>query len=77
MKFLKTIIQIYFFLVIQIILNYQQLDELRSNNKNLIISHWNEDPLMPRLKFSQKNIDKYKPYVAIVDHNFITTIHQF
>ena len=49
------------------------IDELRSNNKNLIISHWNEDPLMPGLKFSQKNIENIRPYVNIVDHNFITT----
>ena len=28
---------------------------------------------MPSLKFSQKNIDNIKPYVSIVDHNFITT----
>ncbi|MDA9618816.1 glycosyltransferase, partial [bacterium] len=49
------------------------IDELRSNNKNLIISHWNEDPLMTGLKFSQKNIENIKPYVKIVDHNFITT----
>ncbi|MBD1136604.1 glycosyltransferase [Pelagibacterales bacterium SAG-MED49] len=49
------------------------LDELRSINKNLIISHWNEDPLMPNLKFSKKNIENIKPYVSLVDHNFITT----
>jgi len=49
------------------------LDELRSINKNLIISHWNEDPLMSDLKFSKKNIDNIKPYVSLVDHNFITT----
>jgi len=49
------------------------IDELRSNNKNLIISHWNEDPLMTGLKFSKKNIENIKPYVEIVDHNFITS----
>ena len=49
------------------------IDEIRSINKNLIISHWNEDPLMPSLKFSQKNIENIKPYVPIVDHNFITS----
>ena len=49
------------------------IDELRSINKNLIISHWNEDPLMPSLKFSQKNIENIKPYVPIADHNFITS----
>ena len=49
------------------------LDELRSINKNIIISHWNEDPLMPDLIFSKKNIENIRPYVSIVDHNFITT----
>ena len=49
------------------------IDELRASNKNLIISQWNEDPLMPNLKFSKKNIENIKPYVSIVDHNFITT----
>ena len=49
------------------------IDELRSNNKNLIISHWNEDPLMQGLKFSQKNIENIRPYAEVVDHNFITT----
>ena len=49
------------------------LDELRAMNKNLVISHWNEDPLMPGLKFSDKNIQNIEPYVELVDHNFITT----
>ena len=49
------------------------IDELRSNNKNLIISHWNEDPFTTGLKFSKKNIENIKPYVKIVDHNFTTT----
>jgi glycosyltransferase involved in cell wall biosynthesis len=49
------------------------LDELRSINKNIIISQWNEDPLMPNLKFTKKNLENIKPYVSLVDHNFITT----
>ena len=49
------------------------LDELKSINKNIIISQWNEDPLMPNLKFAKKNIENIKPYVSLVDHNFITT----
>ena len=28
---------------------------------------------MPDLKFSNKNIENIKPYVSLVDHNFITT----
>jgi glycosyltransferase involved in cell wall biosynthesis len=54
-------------------INISTIKELKSNNKNLIISHWNEDPLMPGLKFSKKNIENIKPYVEIVDHNFITS----
>ena len=49
------------------------LDELKSINKNIIISQWNEDPLMPNLKFAKKNLENIKPYVSLVDHNFITT----
>ena len=47
--------------------------ELKSINKNLIISQWNEDPFMPGLKFSKKNIENISPYIPLVDHNFITT----
>jgi len=47
--------------------------ELRNINKNLIISYWNEDPLMPDLDFSKKNIENISPYIPLVDHNFITT----
>jgi len=54
-------------------INISTLDELRSKNKNIIISQWNEDPLMPDLEFSKKNIENIQPYVSLVDHNFITT----
>ena len=54
-------------------INLDTLDEIRSINKELIISQWNEDPLMPSLEFSNKNIENIKPYVSLVDHNFITT----
>ena len=54
-------------------INIDTLDEIRSINKELIISQWNEDPLMPGLEFSNKNIENIKPYVSLVDHNFITT----
>ncbi len=49
------------------------LEQIRSLNKELIISQWNEDPLMSGLEFSKKNIENIKPYVPLVDHNFITT----
>ena len=51
----------------------ETLDKIRSINKELIISQWNEDPLMPGLEFSNKNIENIKPYISLVDHNFITT----
>tara|TARA_B100001057_G_scaffold487494_1_gene570314 strand:- start:522 stop:2642 length:2121 start_codon:yes stop_codon:yes gene_type:complete len=54
-------------------INLETLDKIRSFNKELIISQWNEDPLMPGLEFSDKNITNIKPYVPFVDHNFITT----
>jgi glycosyltransferase involved in cell wall biosynthesis len=47
--------------------------ELRNFNKNLIISQWNEDPVMPSLSYSKKNIANISIYASLVDHNFITT----
>ncbi len=49
------------------------LDKFKSINKNLIISQWNEDPVMPSLNYSTKNISNIKMYSNFVDHNFITT----
>ena len=49
------------------------MDEFRSINKNLILSQWNEDPVMPSLNYSTKNISNINLYSDIVDHNFITT----
>jgi len=49
------------------------ISKLRNLNKNLIISQWNEDPLMPSLSYSKKNISNIKTYASFVDHNFITT----
>ena len=54
-------------------LKLETLDELKSINKNLIISQWNEDPVMPSLKYSKKNIHNINLYADFVDHNFITT----
>ena len=47
--------------------------EFRSINKNLIISQWNEDPVMPSLDYSKQNISNINLYSNFVDHNFITT----
>ena len=49
------------------------LDEFKSINKNLIISQWNEDPVMPNLNYSKQNISNINLYSNFVDHNFITT----
>ena len=46
---------------------------IREQNKNLIISQWNEDPIMPSLDYSKKNLQNISMYSDIVDHNFITT----
>ena len=39
----------------------------------MIISQWNEDPLMPSLEYSNKNKSNIEMYSNYVDHNFITT----
>lgn len=49
------------------------LEALKLEHKNLIISQWNEDPMMKNLSFSSKNIENIKKYSSIVDHNFSTT----
>jgi len=54
-------------------LDLETIDIFKSINKNLIISQWNEDPIMPSLKYSIKNLDNLEFYSRISDHNFITT----
>ncbi len=54
-------------------LTLETLDKIRTINKNLIISQWNEDPVMPNLEYSKKNISNINIYADFVDHNFITT----
>ena len=49
------------------------INEIRSLNHNLIISQWNEDPIMPSLNYSKKNLYNLNLYSNLVDHNFITT----
>jgi len=49
------------------------IEEFKSHNKNLIISQWNEDPVMPSLNYSKQNISNINLYSDFVDHNFITT----
>ena len=47
--------------------------EFKNINKNIIISQWNEDPVMKSLDYSKNNLENIKNYSDIVDHNFITT----
>ncbi len=54
-------------------LELNTLDAFKSINKNLILSQWNEDPVMPSLNYSKQNISNIKLYSDFVDHNFITT----
>ena len=49
------------------------IKELKLLNKNLIISQWNEDPVMPDLSYARQNITNINLYSDTVDHNFITT----
>ena len=49
------------------------INEFKTYNKNLIISQWNEDPVMSGLNYSKQNISNINLYSEIVDHNFITT----
>jgi len=51
----------------------ETIDTIRNLNKNIVISQWNEDPIMKSLKDSKANIQKISHYGNIVDHNFITT----
>ncbi len=51
----------------------ETIKEFKNLNENLIISQWNEDPVMKSLNYSKKNIENINKYSDIVDHNFITT----
>ena len=49
------------------------INNFRALNKNLTISQWNEDPIMPSLDYSKTNIKNISNYSNLVNHNFITT----
>ena len=51
----------------------ETIEQFRNINKGLIISQWNEDPVMPSLDYSKTNINNISYYANLVDHNFITT----
>ncbi len=54
-------------------IDLETIDQFKSINNNLIISQWNEDPIMPSLEYSKNNVENIKRYTGIVDHTFITT----
>ncbi len=54
-------------------INPETIDTFKSINRNLIISQWNEDPVMASLDYSKNNIENIKRYSDLVDHTFITT----
>ena len=54
-------------------INKNTILEFKNLNENLIISQWNEDPVMKSLGYSKKNIKNILNYSDIVDHTFITT----
>ncbi len=54
-------------------IDLETIDQFKSINRNLIISQWNEDPIMPSLDYSKTNIKNISYYGKFVDHNFITT----
>ena len=43
------------------------IEEIKSINKNLIISQWNEDPVMPSLKYSEQNISNINEFLSRTD----------
>ena len=49
------------------------INELKNLNKGIILSQWNEDPIMKSLNYSKQNLENISYYSNIVDHNFITT----
>ena len=49
------------------------IKEIKTFNPNIIISQWNEDPVMKNLDYSKKNLDNISIYSDVVDNNFITT----
>ena len=49
------------------------ISEIKNLNKGVILSQWNEDPIMKSLSYSKQNLANISHYSDIVDHNFITT----
>ncbi len=54
-------------------ISLETFEEIKSLNKNIIITQWNEDPVMQGLEVAKKNLQKISYYKDYVDHTFITT----
>ena len=54
-------------------IDLETLDYFKNKNKNLIISQWNEDPIVDGLEYSKQNIHNILKYSVIADHTFLTT----
>jgi glycosyltransferase involved in cell wall biosynthesis len=51
----------------------ETINDFKSINNNIILSQWNEDPIMKSLSYSKQNVENISNYSDLVDHNFITT----
>ena len=54
-------------------ISLETFDQIKKLSKNLTITQWNEDPIMPGLEVAKKNLNKISYYKDYVDHTFITT----
>tara|TARA_B100000965_G_scaffold359275_1_gene339202 strand:+ start:322 stop:2424 length:2103 start_codon:yes stop_codon:yes gene_type:complete len=54
-------------------ISLETFDQIKNLSKNLTITQWNEDPIMPGLEVAKKNLNKISYYKDYVDHTFITT----
>jgi len=54
-------------------ISLETFDKFKNINKNLIVSQWNEDPMMPDLEDAKYNIKKVVTFKEVADHTFITT----
>ena len=53
--------------------NENILKHFKTLNKNVVLAHWNEDPLMSNLPDTFENVQKLYKFIPFVDHTFITT----
>jgi glycosyltransferase involved in cell wall biosynthesis len=54
-------------------IDLETIYEFKKINTDVVLSHWNEDPIMTGLDYSKKNLSNIEKYSSIVDNNFITS----